>query len=93
MDYAIIGFKAGLKRKPRPELMDIVRSKLIQASEGKLDVEWNIAPGHDKARIVWFRDQNKMGVSRLKDGLKSISKKITSIIKVARPRVRWYGSI
>lgn len=71
LDYAIIGFRAELKRRPRPELMDTVRTKIIQASEGKLEAEWNIAPGHDKARIVWFQDENKMGVSRLREGLET----------------------
>lgn len=51
LDYAIIGFTAELKRRPRPELMDAVRSK------------------HDKARIIWFRDGNKMGVPRLREGM------------------------
>lgn len=54
--------------------MDIICLKLIQASEGNLDVEWNIVPGHNKARIVWFRDNTKMGVARLRDGLEKYPK-------------------
>ncbi|KAG6883472.1 hypothetical protein C0993_005980 [Termitomyces sp. T159_Od127] len=69
LDYAIIGFKGLLRKKPRPELMEIVKNKLLHVSEGKLDVDWNIAQGYDKARMIWFRDDEKIGLNKLKEGL------------------------
>lgn len=54
--------------------MDNVWARRIQVLEGKLDVEWNIAPGHDKARIVWFQDEtNKDGHSKSKGRVKEVS--------------------
>ncbi|KAG6897137.1 hypothetical protein C0992_003917, partial [Termitomyces sp. T32_za158] len=69
LDYAIIGFRGELRKKPRPELMDALRIKILEITEGKLEVDWNLAPGYDKARMVWFRDEEKMGVGKLKEGL------------------------
>ncbi|KAG6880400.1 hypothetical protein C0992_000002 [Termitomyces sp. T32_za158] len=69
LDYAIIGFRGELRKKPRPELMNALRVKILDLTCNQVEVDWNLAPGYDKARMVFFRDEEKVGVARLREGL------------------------
>ncbi|KAG6895601.1 hypothetical protein C0992_000432 [Termitomyces sp. T32_za158] len=74
LDYAIIGFRGELRKKPRPELMDALRVRVLEGTQRKVEVDWNLAPGFDKARMIYFRDEEKIGIGKLKDGLEKIMK-------------------
>ncbi|KAG6817141.1 hypothetical protein H0H93_007458, partial [Arthromyces matolae] len=57
LDYAIIGFRGEARKNPRADHMNLLKEKLKEYARDKgIEVDWNISPGYDKARYVWFRD-------------------------------------
>ncbi|KAF5385006.1 hypothetical protein D9615_001212 [Tricholomella constricta] len=73
LDYAIVTFQGDYRAHPRPDYMSAVR-EMITTFDGGLTVGWNIAPGYDKKRTAWFRDDSGIGVGELKRGLETIFK-------------------
>ncbi|KAF5388215.1 hypothetical protein D9615_000052 [Tricholomella constricta] len=71
LDYAVVTFQGEYKANPRPDHMSAV-GEMIRSVGGGISVGWNIAPGYDKKRMAWFRDDHGIGVGELKRGLESI---------------------
>ncbi|KAF5382027.1 hypothetical protein D9615_004392 [Tricholomella constricta] len=73
LDYAIVTFHGEYKANPRPDYMSAV-GEMIRGTGSGVSVGWNIAPGYDKKRVVWFRDDHGIGIGELKRGLEAILK-------------------
>ncbi|KAF5380414.1 hypothetical protein D9615_004612 [Tricholomella constricta] len=73
LDYAVVAFQGDYKANPRPDFMSAVGG-MIRQLDGGLNVGWNIAPGYDKKRTVWFRDDHSLGIGELKRGLEAVFK-------------------
>ncbi|KAF5376479.1 hypothetical protein D9615_008627 [Tricholomella constricta] len=73
LDYAIVTFQGEYKANPRPDYMSAVGDMIRSSGEG-ITIGWNIAPGYDKKRIVWFRDDHGIGVGELRRSLEGIFK-------------------
>ncbi|KAF5379040.1 hypothetical protein D9615_006032 [Tricholomella constricta] len=71
LDYAIVTFQGEYKANPRPDYMLAIGEMIRNVGRG-ISVGWNIAPGYDKKRVAWFRDDHGIGVGELKRGVESI---------------------
>ncbi|KAG6822772.1 hypothetical protein H0H92_012644, partial [Tricholoma furcatifolium] len=69
LDYAIVEFKGEWKRNPQPHAMDDVRQRLDAMMPKTFTVDWNIAPGYDKKRLIWFKDEEGFGAGETKVGV------------------------
>ncbi|KAF5379366.1 hypothetical protein D9615_006585 [Tricholomella constricta] len=73
LDYAVVTFHGEYRANPRPDYMSAVGEMIRGLGEG-ISVGWNIAPGYDKLRTAWFRDDHGIGIGELKRGLEAILK-------------------
>ncbi|KAF5382054.1 hypothetical protein D9615_004273 [Tricholomella constricta] len=73
LNYAVVTFQGDYKANPHPDYMSAV-GELIRGADEGISVGWNVAPGYDKLRTAWFRDDHSIGIGELKRGLEGILK-------------------